>query len=196
MSYVLVSLLGDDATAANDAFARWFEESHRPKASFHDEHPEREAVAAAVRETRLALVFGHDGGGSLRGAKGGPPWVDASEFARIFAGARVWVYACDTRAKAQEDDLLSFGRQARDGGVAVFAGHCTSITAVPPCSTMPSLREPVYQAFARAFRAFLQGQNNAEEIRRAALKGTVVGRSTVLAALPVERDMKSLRVLT
>ncbi len=196
MSYVLVSLLGDEATAANDLFARWFEASHRPSSAFHEEHPDHEAVAAAVRETRLALVFGHDGGGSLRGASGGPPWVDASEFARIFAGARVWVYACDTRARAQEDDILSFGRQAHSLGVAVFAGHCTPITAVPPFTTLPGLRDAVYNALARAFRAFLQGQNSAEELRRAALKGAVAGRGTVLAAQPIERDMMSLRVLT
>ncbi len=89
MTFVLVSLLGDDATAANDEFARWFEASHSPAAAFHGEHPDHEAVAAAVRVTPTALVLGHDGGGSLRGASSGSPWVNPTEFARIFAGARV-----------------------------------------------------------------------------------------------------------
>lgn len=192
---MLVSLLGDAATAANDDFARWFAQSHVPARAFHGEHPDHDAVAAAVRTTPIALVFGHDGGGSLRGAASGPPWVDPDEFARIFSGARVWVYACDTRAQTLEDDLVSFGRQARCSGVGVFAGHCTAITAVPPFTSLPDLRISVRQALARAFRAFIQGQNNADELRRAALKGAVGGRATVLSAGPIERDMASLRVL-
>jgi hypothetical protein len=195
VSYVLVSLLGDEATAANDEFARWFKKSHPPAAAFHDPHPDHEAVAAAVRGSPVALVFGHDGGGSVRGASQGPPWCDPAQFARIFAGARVWVYACDTRAQALEDDLVSFGRQAWDDGIAVFAGHCSAITAVPQLTTLPDLQASVYRALARGFRAFLQGCNNADEIRRAALKGAVGGRAAVLSALPIERDMQALRIL-
>ncbi len=195
MSYVLVSLLGDDATAANDLFARWFEERHRPNAAFHHEHPNPEEVAAAIRETPVAIVLGHDGGGSVRGSSSGPPWMEPDGFARVFQGARVWVYACDTRARALEDDLASFGRQVFDAGVSVFAGHCSPITAVPPFTSLPDLRDRVYAALARAFRAFLSGENNATRLRQAALKGSVGGRATALTALPIERDMESLRVL-
>jgi hypothetical protein len=195
VTYVLVSLLGDEATAANDDFARWFEQTHTPAAGFHSEHPDHEEVARAVRGAPIAIVFGHDGDGSVRGASNGPPWADPAQFARMFAGARVWVYACQTRGQKLGDDLDSFGRQARAGGVAVFAGHCTSITAVPPFTSMPDLRASVYQALARAFRAFIQGVNNAGELRRAALKGAVHGRGTVLSALPIEQAMMSLRVL-
>lgn len=195
MTYVLVSLLGDEATAANDDFARWFEHAHAPAAAFHGEHPDHEEVARAVQRTPIALVFGHDGDGSVRGAANGRPWADPAQFARIFAGARVWVYACETRGQKLDRDLDSFGNQARAGGVAVFAGHCTKITAVPPFTSMPDLRASVYQALARAFRAFIQGVNNAGELQRAALRGAVRGRGTALSALPIERDMKSLRVL-
>jgi hypothetical protein len=131
VSYVLVSLLGDDATEANDAFARWFEQSHPPARAFHGEHPDHEDVAAAIRATPLALVLGHDGGGSIRGAARGAAWTDPAQFARIFAGARVWVYACLTRGENLEDDLDSFGRRAHGAGVAVFAGHARAISAVP-----------------------------------------------------------------
>jgi hypothetical protein len=195
VSYVLVSLLGDEATAANDVFAGWFEALHPPAATFHAEHPDHDAVAAAVRATPLALVFGHDGGGSVRGAALGPSWAEPAQFARIFAGARVWVYACKTRGEGLEDDLESFGRRARDGGVAVFAGHATAITAVPPFTTFPEMRTRVYAALARAFRAFLRGENSAGELRRAALGGAESGRQTLLAAPGVKRDMQSLRVL-
>jgi hypothetical protein len=153
VSYVLVSLLGDDATEAIDAFARWFAGSHPPARAFHSEHPD------------------HD------------------------AGARVWVYACMTRAENLEDDLESFGRRVHDGGVALFAGHARAISAAPPFLSFPEPRAKIYQALARAFRAFLQGENDAAALRRAALKGAVSGRSTVLVAPWIERDMESLRVL-
>jgi hypothetical protein len=195
VKYVLVSLLGDEATAANDEFARWFAENHPGVTAFHGEHPDHGAVAEAVAAAPLALVLGHDGGGSVRGRSDGPPWTDPTQFARIFAGARVWVYACKTRGESLEDDLDSFGKIARDGGVSVFAGHATAITAVPPFTTFPTLRTNVYAALARAFRAFLQGENRADELRRAALKGAEGGRSTVLIASSVKQDMASLRVL-
>ena len=53
----------------------------------------------------------------------------------------------------------------------------------------------MHAALARGFRAFLQGQNSAEELRRAVLRGAVTGRGVVFGALPIERDMASLRVL-
>ena len=195
MSYVLVSLLGDDATAANDEFARWFADAHPPSAAFHAAHPDHDAVAAALKKAPHALVFGHDGGGSLRGHAEGPAWVEPDGFARIFTGARVWVSACSPRSPSLEEDLQSFGRVAHAGGVAVFAGHASPITAVSPFTKMPELRKSVRSALARGFRAFLQGQNNAEELRRAVLGGAVAGRGTALAALSIENDMRSLRVL-
>jgi hypothetical protein len=195
VSYVLVSLLGDAATEANDAFAQWFAALHPPSQAFHGEHPDHDVVAAAVRATPLALVLGHDGGGSVRGAAEGAAWADPEQFARIFAGARVWVYACLTRGERLEDDLESFGRRARGAGVAVFAGHARPINAVLPFVSFPEPRTVVYQALARAFRAFLQGENNARALQRAALRGTSSGRPTVLIAPWIQRDMESLRVL-
>ena len=197
MSYVLVSLLGDDATEANDAFARWFEASHPPARAFHAEHPDHDEVAAAVRATPLALVLGHDGGGSVRGAARGAAWTDPAQFARIFAGARVWVYACMTRGDNQADDLDSFGRRAHGaGGVAVFAGHARAIAAVPPFMSFPEPRTRIYEALARAFRAFLfGGETNAAALGRAALRGASSGRSTLLVAPWIKDDMASLRVL-
>jgi len=196
VKYVLVSLLGDDATAVNDDFAQWFARAHPPSAAFHHEHPDHAAVAAAVRGSPNALVLGHDGGGSVRGAAKGPPWAEPATFAEIFSGARVWVYACDTRGPTLEEDLVSFGRLAHERGVSVFAGHCSPITAVPGFPSLPYLRDSVYEALGRAFRAFIQGQNSASELRRLALKASVLGRATTFTANPIERDMQSLRVLT
>lgn len=195
MKYVLVSLTGDDATAANDDFARSFAESHPPIRAFHGESPAHEEVAAAVREAKTALVLGHDGGGSIRGASQGAPWIIPSEFAKVFYDARVWVYACDTRGPTQERDLESFGKIAFEGGVRVFAGHASPITAVPPFALFPDLRKRTHEALARVFRAFIQGEDNANTLRHIALAGTVGGRATAFSALPIKNDMAALRVL-
>lgn len=195
MKYVLVSLTGDDATAANDEFARWFAAAHPPVAAFHGEHPDLDEVATHVRETRLALVFGHDGGGSLRGAAKGAAWVDPPTFSRIFAGARVWVYACETRSRSLDEDLESFGKIAFANGVRVFAGHASPVSATPPFTSLPALKRSAHSALARGFRAFLQGENNAAALRRAVLGGAAVGRGAVLGALRIDQDIESLRVL-
>lgn len=195
MTYVLVSLLGDEATELNDCFALEFEKAFPPAIAFHEPLPDHDEVSAAVRAVPNALVFGHDGGGSLRGASTGAPWVTPEQFAEIFADARVWVYACDTRAKKLEDDLESFGRKAHDLGVGVFAGHCAAITAVPLFQTLPETRKTVRDALGRAFRAFLTGENNAGELRRVALRKSGGGRKEMFAPRTVEEVMESLRVL-
>lgn len=196
MSYVLVSLSGDEATAANDEFARWFVGSYPPTRSFHSEHPSHDEVSEAVRQTPVAIVLGHDGDGSIRGASKGIPWVDPIQFGRIFSGARVWVYACDTCVDSLEQDLESFSREAIANGVKVFAGHASPIPAVPPFGTMPGIRKQGYEALARAFRAFVRGEDNAGELRRVGLRAAATGsgRELALLAHPVRDSFKSLRV--
>lgn len=195
MSYVLVSLLGDEATASNDEFARWFASSNPPTRAFHAEHPSHDEVALAVREAKNALILGHDGGGSLRGAAKGDAWIKPEQFGHVFQGARVWVWACDTRGATLEADLDSFGRAAFEGGVQVFAGHASPIAAVPTYFGMPALHNLIYQSLDRAFRAFLQGEDRADELRRIALAASVGGRATAFGALPIKKDMDALRVL-
>lgn len=150
--------------------------------------------AARLRwETELAIVMGHDGGGSLRAASAGPSWADTTQFARLFRGARVWAYACDTRAATLEDDLSSFGRMALAGGVRVFAGHASPITAPPPFASLPQLRETTYLAPARGFRCFLQGCDCTAEIRNRALRSR--DPRIALIALSIQDAFESLRVL-
>ncbi len=196
MSYVLVSLVGDAATEESDKFARWLAGEIRPARAFHDEHPEHAAVAAAVKVTPVALVICHDGGGSVRARRDGPSWADAASFATIFSDARVWAYACNTRAPKLAEDLESFGRRAFASGVRVFAGHCSSIIAPPDAPTYPALRRAGYRALGRAMRAFLRGENRADELRRIALREAAAsGRRAVFAAPAIEDAMNSLRVL-
>ena len=192
MNYVLVSLVGDDATASTDKFARWFAADHPPVDVFHEEVPDHDQVASAVRKTPCALVFGHDGGGSLRAAANGKKWVDPIRFSEIFAGARVWVYACNTRASKLAEDLESFGRLAQQHGVRVFAGHCSAVGAPLEPGGLVDSQGYARRGLARAFRAFLRGEDNARELQYIALGGG--GRSAVFGAYFLEQDMKSLRI--
>jgi len=194
MTYVLVSLAGDKATQDADRFARWFAERHPPTAAYHETHPAHPTVRDAVRETGAALVFAHDGGGSVRSVRGGPRWADAREFAGIFQAARVWVYACDTRSVEVEADLTSFGRLAREEGVGVFAGHCGEVT-LPSLPPLRNTMEAMYQGLDRAFLAFLEGENEEQALRGAALGGVPRGRAAVYVTPYVERAMQTLRVL-
>ena len=193
MSYVLVSLVGDSATEVVDEFARWFEREFPPAASFHEAVPDHNTVADAVRETPQALVFGHDGGGSLRAAAQGEPWADADQFARVFANAWVWVCACNTRGLKLVDDLESFGRRAHQAGVKVFAGHCAATGLAPTGGGLSDPHNYHRNGLAKAFRAFLKGECRRGELGRLALAGR--GRGPAFGALWLEQDMKSLRVL-
>jgi hypothetical protein len=151
-------------------------------------------VSDAVRATQNALVFAHDGDGSIRAVRGGAPWADAQAFAGIFQGARVWVYACDTRSDALEEDLASFGRVAHAAGVRVFAGHCGPVT-VPFLPALPNNMESVYQGLRGAFVAFLEGEDDVAALRDAALADVPLGRAAVFVSPWLEQALKTLRVL-
>ncbi len=194
MTYVLVSLVGDKGTQDADRFARWFAERRRPATAFHEPSPAHASVKDAVLKTRAAIVFAHDGGGSVRAVRGGARWADAREFAAVFHGARVWVYACDTRSAELEADLTSFGRVAHGEGVRVFAGHCSDVR-LPWLPTWHNTMEAMYQGLHRAFTAFLEGEDDAQALRGAALGGVPRGTAAVFASPFVERAMQTLRVL-
>jgi hypothetical protein len=194
VTYVLVSLRGDKGTQDADEFARWFANRHAPFAAYHEPSPPHAIVSDAVRATQNALVFAHDGDGSIRAVRGGAPWADAPAFAGIFQGARVWVYACDTRSDALEADLASFGRLAHAAGVRVFAGHCGPVT-VPFLPGLPNTMESFNQGLRGAFVAFLEGEDDVAALRDAGLAGVPLGRAAVFVSPWLEQALKTLRVL-
>lgn len=194
MTYVLVSLRGDQGTQDADMFARWFAERHVPSVAYHEPSPPHAIVTDAVREPLNALVFAHDGDGSLRAVKGHEPWADARAFAGIFQRARVWVYACDTRSDALEADLASFGRLAHAAGVRVFAGHCGPVN-LPFLPVLQINMESLYQGLRGAFVAFLEGEDDVAALRDAALASVPLGRAAVFVSPWLEQALKTLRVL-
>jgi hypothetical protein len=167
MSYVLVSLVGDEATQEADKLATWFATRRRPVATFAESNPDHDSIRKAVAETPTALVFGHDGNGSLRATSNGPAWATPEQFARIFQDARVYTYACDTLGDHFEESHDSFGHLAKRHGVRVFAGHCIWATATLDQACQP-IDDAVRQALAVVLEAFLDGEDNDVKLRRLA----------------------------
>jgi hypothetical protein len=173
VSYVLVSLVrdGDVATLASDAFARWYAEHHPPAARFHDEAPHHGAIAAAVvaLDARRGFILGH-GGDTLRAGPGPDPlkpfqvvvvWADARQFAEMFTGARVYVFACSTLAEAT--DAKSFGRTVVELGVAAYAGHFKPVQA-PDVADVGLHDEQLRRAIARVVKTFLDGCDDVDQL--------------------------------
>ena len=61
------------ATQAQDDFAQYFAKDHTPAETFRGENPDQAQIQEVMRRLPNALVFGHDGGGSLRAFSSGDP---------------------------------------------------------------------------------------------------------------------------
>jgi hypothetical protein len=194
LTYVLISLRGDEATVMADEFAQWFATQHEPAAHFHTARPDPAKVRAAIATTPRAIVFGHNGGGSIRSESRGGVWLEPDDFGEVFADATVWVYACSTREQSLEADLTSFGRRSHANGVRTFLGHCGPTPTIPPFASLPYAREKIHAALARGFRAFTQGTTNARELERVVMGGLGDGRDRAFTA-PILSGMSRLRTL-
>lgn len=170
---MLVSLFREDdpALQASDAFAHWYAERHPPAARFHGASPDHPAIAAAVvdLDARRGFVLAH-GGDTLRAGPGPDPlhpfrpvvvWADASQFAAMFQGARVYVFACSTLAEAT--DVESFGRAAIERGVAAYAGHFKPVQA-PDVGGVGLHDAQLRRAIARTVKAFLDGCDDVAQL--------------------------------
>ena len=173
MSYVLVSLVGDEATQKADEFASWLEAAHPPTIVFREASPSHAAVKSAAAGPHRAVVFGHNGshGGvsSLRAKATGASWATAPELGKLFPGARVYAYACETMGRGDKTDPESLGFAAKAAGVAAFAGHTSFLDAgweeaVPIASAV----EPVRKALGELILAFLGGESDSNKLKLAA----------------------------
>jgi len=201
MTYILVSLVGegDEATEASDAFAFWYAERHPPAKSFRGDAPDHVAIQLAVQvlEPRKGFVLGH-GGDTLRAFPGPSPldvftrpvvWANAEAFGQMFAGARVYVFACSTLA--EKADAESFGRHAIRNGVAAYAGHYKPIHA-PGVADVGLHDRQLRRAIARVVRMFLDGSDDVEQLlmeaRSAISRGALVPLSTEALASKTMND--------
>jgi len=164
MSFVIVSLVGDEATQAADTFMQWLAVQRPPCCYVAARCPDREEVRKCA--ATHAIVSGHNGGGSLRAEPAGEPWLDAPGLGKTFTGARLYAFACYTLSGERGvDDIQAIGYAAVESGVSAFAGHAGWIDA----SWGERLEEPtlteVRKAVAEVVWRFLGGENDATKLR-------------------------------
>jgi hypothetical protein len=170
MSYVLVSLAGDEATQAADRFAQWLARTPPlPHAAFHEPSPAHDDVARGVEQTGRAVVCSHDGVHdgvhSLRSEAAGAPWATAEQIARMFRGARLYAYACNTMGRDGKVDLDALGYEAHRQGVAAFAGHAVFFDGGWEQNVLTENVDAVRAAVARVIHTFLEGEDDAYKLK-------------------------------
>jgi hypothetical protein len=170
MTYVLVSLPGDEATQAADLFAQWLAGTPPlPHAAFHDPAVAHEDVARGVEQTGRAVICSHngfhDGVHSLRSQATGAPWATAEQIARVFLGARLYAYACETMGRAGKVYLDALGHEAHRLGVAAFAGHAVFFDGGWDQNVLAENVESVRAAVAKVIHAFLDGEDDANKLK-------------------------------
>ncbi|MCU0656512.1 MAG: hypothetical protein MUF64_15060 [Polyangiaceae bacterium] len=158
MNYALICLVGDENTQRIERSARAFAKRFPPQSDILSPQPSFDEVHRTVNEGN-ALLTGHNGSGNLRTTSQGVAWANASQFASMFQGSRVYVYACNTLGEGGLESLSSFGQEAVQQGVSCFAGHCV----VVPTDNQSSQIDQVLHAL---WQAFLEGENDQESLQK------------------------------
>lgn len=200
MTYVLISLPGDQASREAADFGAWFAQRRQPDVTFSEAAPDHSAVRTAVARTRCAVVFGHNGGGALRASAGGAPWAGAQEMGQVFGGARVYAFACNTMGEHSADGLRGLGVDAVRAGVHVFAGHPTFVPADTGQDPRGKFHHAIRQAIAAVIVEFLDGCSDEAVLRLRAERSfdIVAERFGVWGGAPgaIRAAMTTLRVVS
>jgi hypothetical protein len=198
MSYVIVSLPGDQATRDADSFAAWIADRWQPARFFREVSPEHEQVRQEVARYRRVVIFAHNGGGTFRASSGGSPWADAKEIGRICKDARVYAFACNTMGIHSDDLRSGLGMDAVKAGVKIFAGHPT---AVPPSTDdhpRGRFEQEVRKAIFHTIKLFLDGESDEKKLRLAAERSFNIVeqnfQNRFMAATAIRSAMASLRI--
>ncbi len=129
MKYVLVRLIGDEATRSAASFGDALARIHQPHAAWEELNPPVDDVARAVAEVGKLVVIGHDGplGGrhSLRATAQGSVWLDGTQLGQRFRGARIYLWACETLGvdSVRDPGVAYLGDEAVHAGAASVAGY-------------------------------------------------------------------------
>jgi hypothetical protein len=167
MTYVLVSLPGDEASQEADRLARHLEKKLPPLCSFHEENPDHEFVTKDMSETKKGVFFGHNGNNALKSRRDDEPWVDGARLGNLSKDSRIYVYAC----KALEDSGFSLGDEAVKHGAAVVAGHDAPISSPSSDSGFTKEQLSIFRDAAVAMiESFLSGDNDVNALRDAGRK--------------------------
>jgi hypothetical protein len=129
VSYVLVCLVGDEATHRASDFGRWLEQQEpRPRSVLFEPHPAHVPLQSSVTESKTLFVIGHNGRArgvhSLRAEAAGQAWIRGEELGMRFAGARVFAWACETVGEegTRIEGVAHLGDEAVSAGLKGFAG--------------------------------------------------------------------------
>jgi hypothetical protein len=151
MTYVLVHLVGDQASEHAGRLVEHLERARTPTCAFRGESPPHDDVATACTTgPTSAVCIGHGSPAGL-GPDRNRVWADADRLGEVFRERRLYAYACNTTG-----DLGSLGARAVRAGVAVFVGHDRIIEAPLP----PQERRMVAQVASAAILAFVGGQDD------------------------------------
>lgn len=170
MSYLIVSLPGDEATMEADKLAQRVARKRTPRLYIAHPHPDHDEVRQVAADLQTILIFGHDGGGKLRATAGGLPWADAPQLASLFPGKRVYAFACNTVGEHSRGEVQGLGVEAVKQGVRLFAGHPTPVPPGPEGEGSEKLQEAIRDAMCAALVAFVDGIDDAAKLRRCAAR--------------------------
>lgn len=159
MSYVLVHLLGDEASGHAVRLTDYLRTQRLPTSAFVGEHPPHHEIERSFAETPVLMTgvcIGHGGPAGI-----GPTperiWANASELGTLFGQRRLYAFACNTAG-----GLESLGARAIQAGVLVFVGHDRVLEAPLP----PAEQRMVETVAGAAIIAFIDGQDDEQELIR------------------------------
>lgn len=172
MTYVLVSLVGDEATRDANALSLRLEERCPAASTYRDESPDVDRIEQSMAEVDAAVLFGHDGGGTLRAfSESERIWADALALGRIFGGARIYIYACDSFQPCGD----SLAELAVNHGVRLVVGHDAPIGTPDPLQGYTQEQLAIVQDAALAMMvAFLGGETDERRLRGIGLRARLV----------------------
>ena len=162
-AYVSVALRSEDEESCRVAdFAGWFCGERQPVRFFEADTPAHDEIEQALVQTGArpcGVVFGHGNASGVSARRNGWLWCDRGQFAGLFKGARVYVFACETLAGAD-----AFGAAVVASGVSVFVGHAGEIHAPHPDWSDREWR--LYcAALTETLRAFIDGCDDQAALR-------------------------------
>ncbi len=160
MTYVLVHLRGDQATADADRLVEHVKAARAAVATVAGESPShRELITtlAAAPASTSGVCIGHGHAGGL-GPTPSRVWANAEQLAAIFRDRRLYAYACSTTGHE-----TSLGARAVLAGVAVYVGHEGPVEAPLPLHE----RRMVEAVASAAILAFIDGEDDEASLRRA-----------------------------
>lgn len=165
--FVLVTLVGDDATEAAASLAERLAERAPPSVRLTKD----DVTAFEDGGGRTVVIFGHGGAVGL-GPTRGSALLTAEWLAQRFTGGRVFAFACATLPV--EDRPQSLGQRAVDGCVQEFVGFDGTVASPNVAALTPTQREAVHDAALAMVEAFLTGEGDErtlEKIGRDAVDG-------------------------